>query len=85
MRFILVSVYLFEDTNFINSSAVLQELAAFFMTYSKPSETSGKFAISSVDIFLKLYIIISSNLDTSVTKWPELSSSSNIVKLAGVK
>ena len=50
----LVIVYLFDFTISKNSLILLQELAAFLIENSSPSETSGILAISSIDIFLNV-------------------------------
>ena len=49
-----MDVYLFDFIMFIKSTILLQELAAFFIEDSKPSETSGNPAISERLAFLKL-------------------------------
>ena len=67
-KFIPLAITL--DIFSINSSKVLHILTAFFREYSRPSETSGRFAISPILIVLKLYIICFSKTDKSFTACP---------------
>ena len=73
-------------TIFKNSTMLLQELAAFLIENSSPSETSGRSAISSVDIFLKVNIISLSNSEIFLTIWPFSKQSFKILnELSGIK